>query len=124
VIVARIVKVNEQRLEIQDGTMAGRITTEKLLAAGAQAGNVYVSRPGVRPPALCESDVTFGLYRDEICKLPDVPGDPALDGTESPPCGAVSVAVAFRAIPIKRGRVFMPPRPDTCPPGFSPGRCP
>jgi hypothetical protein len=85
---------------LQDGLLAGRWSTRKLLTSLSALTDPFMSSQ-----YLCGTDPTYGSLKTQICAAADLTTDPKLDRTGAP-CSALSVAFGFTAMPARLGEVY------------------
>lgn len=108
-VVARISKDDKTGLYHTVGEIDGRLPADKLLAA---SNALKDPSTGID---LCSSPQFFSLFKNGLCGAVDVAKNPA-DDHKGVPCGALSEAATFSAVPAKIGilRAVEQP-PSTCP---------
>jgi hypothetical protein len=100
-LVAKIVKTDAGGPYRLEGEITGRWPIESLLATLAN-----IEDPTAPGRALCENPVGFyPAVKSIVCELADVASQPTFDRT-GVPCGAISSAMSFIAIPAVPGRVI------------------
>jgi hypothetical protein len=102
---------------LQDGVLAGRWATGKLLGSFGAVGDPF---SGNKP--MCPGDTLYDSIKPMICKAADIFADPT-QADAAAECNALSIGMAFTSAPVSLGdivtRPVSPPRcdggPDDCP---------
>ena len=97
VLTARIVPRGAS-LALAEGSIAGRWRSDRLLAMVANSDSP------AGPGPICNDTATYESIKQLVCGAADLPSDPALDRTDVP-CDALSLGLAFTAVPARLGRV-------------------
>lgn len=100
VLTARIVPRGAS-LALAEGSIAGRWRSDRLLAMVANSDSP------AGPGPICDDTATYESIKQLVCGAADLPSDPALDRTDVP-CDALSLGLAFTAVPARLGKVSAP----------------
>jgi hypothetical protein len=112
--IAKIEQIAPGRYALRDGRLVGRWTTK----------NVLQNLIGVIPPEndgkrLCETPTGIAVFEQlgvkrQICNAADISATSAFDKSGTLACDALSVGVAFEAVPTTPGDLVPPPATKLC----------
>jgi hypothetical protein len=100
---------SDRYFELDDGILAGRMLDNSLLEF---AGSFPL--PGNQPTYFCQSPF-FAQIKTELCAARDIAASKSLDFDPNTPCGALSLAMRFTALPAVPGAALRrPPSGNPC----------